>query len=178
MMLRAVLISLLLPVPAAAQTLLETAAANMQLAMQICLQNYGTPDQMVPAFKQAGFSEAIEDFGDGEVIHWMSDPSNTTLVNVQPRPGQSFCAVSTELFGVTAALPYTRQVLGNIFSGEVFFESPEAQVIQPGDPQAANQPCTGYHFFAPQRLVWIQLGNAGQDPVCIEDGSVQIMMQM
>lgn len=168
----------LLVAPAAAQTAVEVAAANAQLAMQLCLQNYADPDQMVPAFTAAGFSATVEDFGNGNIIHWMADPAGTITVNVQPGEGSSFCAVSTETFGVTAAIPYTGQVLDNIFGGEVYFSSPEAQVIQPGDAAAANTACTGYHFFAPRRAVWVQIGNAGQDPVCVEDGTAQIMMRM
>ncbi len=164
---------------AGAQAPLDMAAANMQLAMQICLQNYGTPDQMVPSFKQAGFTERVEDFGGGNIIHWMSDPAQTTLVNVQPGTERSFCAVSTELFGVTAAIPYTKQVLGNIYQGEVFEGGLEGgAIVRPGTPAANNQPCSGYSFIAPRRPVQIDIGNAGQDPLCIEDGTVQIMMRM
>ena len=177
-MIRPALISLLLATPAAAQTALEATAQNIQLAMTLCLQNAGSVEATVGAFKSAGFSEAKEDFGDGNIIYWMSDPAQLTVTNIQPRPGAGFCAVSTEQFGVSQALPFVGDVLKNIYAGEIFAESPEAQVIRPGAPAASNQPCSGYHFFAPQRLVWVQIGNAGQDPLCIDDGTTQIIMEM
>lgn len=175
--LRAVLLSLLVAPPALAQDGRATAALYTQRALEFCIRNYGTPDAMIPTFKQAGFSETVEDYG-GDKIYWMSAPGNIVNVLVDARPGQSFCAISTEKFGVTDATPFVGKLLGHIFTGDIYFESPEGQVIKPGDPQADQTSCTGYHFFAPQRLIWVQLGATGNDPLCIENGTTQIIVSM
>lgn len=176
-MLRAFLLFLLIATPVLAQDARTNAAFYTQRALEFCIRNYGTPEAMIPAFKSAGYSETIEDFG-GEKIHWMAAPGNIVNVLVQARPGESYCAISTEAFGVTDALPFVGQVLDLIFSGDIFYQSPEGQVIQPGSPLANQTSCTGYHFFAPQRLIWVQLASVGNDPVCIENGTAQIMVRM
>lgn len=176
-MLRAFLLSFLVTTPALAQDVRSTAAFYAQRAMEFCIRNYGTPDAMIPEFKTAGFTETIEDYG-GEKLHWMAAPDNIVNVLVQAKPGESYCAISTEVFGVTDALPFVGEVLKLVFSGDIFFESPEGQVILPGTPQGNQTSCSGYHFFAPQRLVWVEVATVGNDPVCIENGTAQIMVRM
>ncbi|MEM7007389.1 MAG: hypothetical protein AAF922_02740 [Pseudomonadota bacterium] len=174
---RALLLSLLIATPALAQDARTNAAFYAQRAMEFCIRNYGTPEAMIPAFKEAGFSETIEDFA-GEKLHWMAAPRNIVNVLVQASPGESYCAISTEKFGVTVATPFVGKVLGHIFTGDIYFQSPEGKVIRPGSPQASQTSCTGYHFFAPQRLIWVQLASVGNDPLCIENGTTQIMVRM
>jgi hypothetical protein len=162
----------------AAQTPQEAAAINMQLAIQLCVENYRTPQKMRPAFEAAGFEYQPERFSAEEVVHWYVAPADTMVAQVDPGPGRSFCAISSNLMSVGSASAFARAVFERWFAGAIQIGSPQGEFIAPGTPQAANRACTGFHVFAPQRLIWVQIGNAGQDPLCIEDGTAQIIIQM
>lgn len=175
---RALALLALTALPLHAQSAKEAAQQNVAIAMQVCIQNYHDPQTMLNVFQQAGFTYSPEDFGGGNILHWFADPAATMSTAIVISNGALECRISSDLISVPEAIPLAGQTIPKFFSGEIFAESPEGETIQPGHPQASGRSCSGYHFFAPQRLIWVQIGNAGQDPVCIDDGSSQIMMMM
>ncbi|SEA82580.1 hypothetical protein [Rubrimonas cliftonensis] len=166
----------LLAGPAAAQTAREAAEANIGVAMQLCVTNYLTPERMLPAFHAAGFDYRPEDWGGGEVHHWFAVPGGDVSAMVSPE--ERFCAISSQTIGVGEALPLARAALGRLFTGQIAEGTPEGRNIRPSDPEGRNAECSGYHFLAPQRLIAVSVGNAGNDPLCVEDGTSQIILRM
>lgn len=162
-----------------AQTLDEAVRANMSLALSLCLSTVPDQTTMNAAFSAAGFSLSPEDFGDGNVAHWFHAPANTVTVLVVGRGQEGFCAVSTQHMGIPAAVTFAGEALDALYPGVFTYGDMEGGTpVLPGTPGAANRACTGFVGWNGQRPIVVSLGNAGQDPVCIEDGTVQIMVQM
>jgi len=175
----ALLVVIGLSAPAAAQTLDEAVRGNATLALSLCLST--VPDQATlnAAFTAAGFVYAPEDFGGGEVIHWFQAPADTVTVMVRGEGRDGFCAVTTPHMGVTAAVPFAGEALEALYPG--MFTYGEMENTPPRTPQDADNgwgECTGYIGWAGQRPIVVKIGNAGQDPNCIEDGTSQIMVTM
>lgn len=167
--------------PAFSQTLAEAAKINMQLAIKLCIDNYRTPDQMRPAFAAAGFEYKPEFMGGeaGDAIHWYHAPADTMTAIVAPGPGKSYCSVMTRTMGVTEAISFAGIALETLYAGR--FSYGEAEGGAPVTPVPQGQfrgECTGYIALLPQRFVSVKIGNEGQDPGCIEDGTSQIMINM
>lgn len=146
--------------------------------MQICLRNYHDPDGALQGFRTAGYSYTLEDLGGGDVLHWFTSSDQVATAMVVPGEGESLCAVSASEMGVGEALPYARTVLEETFAADVGVGSPEGENILPGSARAGSEPCSGFHVFVPRRLIWVQVGIEGQDPVCVENGTSQIIMRM
>lgn len=149
---------------------------EIRAAMRRCIDNYRTPDAIRPAFVDAGYEYQPEDFGGGEVIHRYVSADRQVVALVDPE--ERFCAISSNNRDVTQGLETSLSVLEEVFAGQVNAGSPENKNIRPGDPQAGSFECSGHHVFAPRSLIWVTVGNAGQDPVCIDDGTSQIMINM
>lgn len=175
------LLALLAAVPVApgvatAQTVEEAAAINVQLSIELCLRQGSDVATLRSAFAGAGFTPSTEDFGNGEVLYSYAAPDGHVITTLAPRPGSAECRISTDLYGVSQMIPFSRSVAAQIFRGEIYDQSPEAEVVVPGSAAGANRSCTGFHFFAPQRVIWFKFGVAGQDPVCVDNGTAQIMI--
>ncbi|MFZ1728424.1 MAG: hypothetical protein WBO29_18190 [Albidovulum sp.] len=166
--------------PAAAQSLPVKAAAEARFAMQNCLDNHLTPYKIFAGFTLHGFYYSKEDLGGGpqDVLHRFTRPDRLIDIAVIVEPDQTECRISSHHMDVELALKFTRAVLRSIFDGEVAEGGPEGQNVTPWHPLAADTACSGYSFALPQRQAWIKIGNAGQDPRCISDGTSQIMMRM
>ncbi|ABV94613.1 hypothetical protein Dshi_2880 [Dinoroseobacter shibae DFL 12 = DSM 16493] len=167
--------------PAPAVTPLEAAAANVRLGLQLCISNGRVPEAAIAAFQAAGFSYEIEDFGGGptDILHWFYAPGNTAHIAVIGDPARPECRVTTEQFGVTHGVPFVGQVLGQLYPG--FFEPGNMENTPPIVPGGANpsyRKCTGFVGWNGQRPIVIEIGNAGQDPVCVEDGTMQVMVML
>lgn len=163
-----------------AVTPLEAAAANVQLALDICIRNYNTPDQLHGMLVQAGFTHNPEDFG-GEIANWYETPGNTALVTFyrNQRTGSTECQISTDQMDVTQMLPFTKAVMAQNFPAIAVLDgTPEGQNVLPGTPAANNGPCSGFHFLVPRMMIWVQLTRAGNDGTCISDGSSNLRVVM
>lgn len=163
-----------------AQSMEEAARANVMAGVQICLMNIGTIDQLHPTFLAAGFKHETEDFGGGpdDILHWYHAPAQTASVAVAYVRSATECRVTTGHMGVIEGLPFTAAVLGQMMPGQFRRGGPDGQNVAPDSPEAANRSCSGYMGDLSGRNVWVEVGTAGQDPVCVEDGTLQIMIHM
>lgn len=170
-----------LAMPALAQTPQEAAAINARLAIEICARNYRTPDEIRPAFEAAGFAYTQEDLGGGpgDVLHWYAAPADTVSAAVLfPGPDQAECRVTTDHMDVAEALPFARAVFETMFAGQIQDGAPEGQDVRPGSVEAQVDFCSGFHVFAPQKVIWVQLARAGNDGTCQSDGTASINIKM
>lgn len=161
-----------------ALTPVEAAAQNMQLAMTICFQSYQDHDSIHGKLVTAGFVHEPETWSDGEVFNWYVAPARTAMVLVLGQNGETECRVTTDQFGVEQALPFARAVIDQLYTGDIVDGSPEGQNIRPGSPEAQDDACSGFHLYAPRRLIWVVLYRAGNDGTCISDGTASIVMRM
>lgn len=152
--------------------------SSVRQAMQICLHNYGYPQGLLAVFRTAGYSYEPEDFGGGNVLHWFTSPDGVATVMVAPGDAASVCTVSTDAMGVGRALTFARAALEETANAGVNVGSPERENILPGSARAASEACSGYNVRLPGRLIWVQVGVRGQDPVCVENGTSQIIIRM
>ena len=171
-------LALLIAPQAHALTPVEAAAQNMQLAMTICFQSYQDHDSIHGKLLNAGFVHEPETWSAGEVFNWYIAPARTATVLVLGQNGETECRVTTDLFGVAEALPFARAVIDQLYTDEIVDGSPEGQNIRPGSPEAQDEFCSGFHLYAPRRLIWIALARAGNDGTCISDGTASILMRM
>ncbi len=163
---------------AGAQTAAEAAAINVQYAMTVCLENYRTPLNIPATFVLAGLAHTRQDIGNGTVADWFSAPGDTMNVAVIADRDSTECRIGTTHYGVEQMLPFARAVVGQLFSAEIYDGAPEGYNILPGTPQARQDVCSGFHLFAPRKLIWVKLARAGNDATCISDGTAQIIMKM
>ncbi len=167
----------LIAAPVAGQTVAEAAAANVQLAITLCIQNSHDGPQMLQAFNAAGFAYTPEDFGGGHVLHWYGAPEGTAVTAIVIDPGRVTCRIDTPHFGVSQAIPFARAVFQTLYNGPIWDGSPEGARILPGTPAGAQDMCSGFHIIEPQ-FIWFQFGTGGQDPVCVDNGTSQISSGM
>lgn len=178
-----VALSALMPHSAASQpqqqpgTILEAAALNMQRAMTLCLHNYHGPVSLVPKLEAAGFTLSPEVFSETEVLMWFNTPGETAFGFLVPEQSASTCAIMSNHMSVPQALRFAGAVLAQVFGHLVTPKSPDNINVTPGHPQASNQSCSGYSVLVPRSTIWVQVGNGGQDPVCIDDGTTQILIR-
>ncbi|MCB2095177.1 MAG: hypothetical protein KDE11_12285 [Rhodobacteraceae bacterium] len=165
---------------ARAQSLPVRAAAEVRFAMRNCLQNHLTPQRIFAGFTQHGFFYSKEDFGGGpeDVLHRFTRPDRLIDIAMVVTPGLTECRISTRYMDVPLALKFTRAVLRGILDEEISEGSPEGDNVTPWHPLAGARACSGYSFALPPRQASVTIGNAGQDPRCISDGTAQIMMRM
>ncbi|MEM8582344.1 MAG: hypothetical protein AAGA38_14430 [Pseudomonadota bacterium] len=154
---------------ALAQSPVAQAGAQVQFALSQCLQNYRQPEALHDIFTQAGMTHSIEDFGGGEVIHWYAGAGNSAYVAVigLGGVGSPECRITTDHINVTAMLPFARSVSGRVMSGVTIADTgPEGQVIVPDGPGSDGELCSGFHMLVPRSLIWVQVGNPGNDTSC------------
>ena len=161
------LLSAALATSAAAQTEAEAAAMNMQLALDLCLRNYRTEAEIVPAMQAAGF-EVRPSMDAG--THEVSAPGISGLVTGDPDAG--YCTIQSPQVPLPMAEAIGRAVADRLFPGKVETGGPETPV---GTPPA---PCEGLSVFAPQQLIRITYAAAGNSGECREDGSSAIIVTM
>ena len=176
--LRVAVLALVPGLPAAAQTPMEAAALNAELAARTCVQNYQDPAAMIEAFKTAGFAHSTEDFGGGEVLHTFGTPDETVTTTVAVDGISVECRIGTDLWGTEAMLPFAQALMQKIAPALALNPgSPEGQNILPGSAGAQNGACSGFHAFVPRTVLWVQIERQGNDGTCISDGtSVMRMM--
>jgi len=177
-MMRALLALALLATPAFGQTKIEAAASNVQLAMQICLQNYHDPQTLLQTFTTAGFSYAPEDFGGGDILHWFYDPGETIQAAIVVDGASIECRIGTSEWGVEQMVPFAQAAFANITNGiTINVGSPEGQNILPGSPNAATSECSGFNVFLPRVLLWATVTRQGNDGTCVSDGTSVLNMK-
>ncbi|WP_425091389.1 hypothetical protein [Tropicimonas sp. S265A] len=168
--------------PAAAQSPVAQAGAHVQFALTECLRNYRTPEQLHDIFTQAGMGHSIEDFGGGEIIHWYDAPDQTAFVAVVGLGGANGpeCRITTNHISVTAMLPFARSVAARVMSGVTIADtSPEGQVILPDGPGSDGEFCTGFHMLVPRSMIWVQVGNPGNEAYCrssLEGAIIRVLL--
>lgn len=171
-------LALAAPAAAPAQSFDEAVRANLALGIEICLG--GPPDvqSMRNAFASAGFAYEPEDYGGGDILHWYAAPAGTANVAVVGAWGDAECRVGSAHMGVTEAVAFTGQVLEKRFPGVFSYGNmenrPPVTVETMGDRWEF---CTGYIGWAGQRPITVDVGNQGQDPACIADGTSQIVIR-
>lgn len=164
--------------PGLAQTKPDAAASNIQLATTLCIQKSVDMPALRAVFATSGHLHSTENDGGGNILHSYGTPDgsvSTTLVDDQAGLG---CRISTDQFGVSQMIPLSRAVLDQLSDGSIWAGSPEGVKITPGVPQAANNVCSGFHILPGRTVVWFTFGIIGQDPVCIDDGTAQIMISL
>ncbi len=170
--------------PADAQTTAEAAALNIQLAITLCVQNGHDEGALLGAFQTAGYTH----LGTGETFdatrnvainrNTFGTPDQTVSTDVTAQGLSLYCSITTDVFSVSQMIPFARAVFDQLYSGPIADESPEAVVIAPGSPAAASAPCTGFHALPGRSVIWFQFGVAGNDPVCVDNGTAQIMISL
>lgn len=136
---------------------------NMQLAAELCLKNYRTPDAMADAFAAAGFTLAPGmDAGSYEV----SAPEMWGIVS--PGQGESYCNIQSQAVPLSTA-----QAIGTALGDRLF-----PGMASQGSPEGGHGPCDGISILAPQRMIWISYSQAGNSGECIDDGTSAIVLQM
>ncbi|MEM6940365.1 MAG: hypothetical protein AAF943_02050 [Pseudomonadota bacterium] len=176
--LTALLFSAISVVPAFAQTKAEVAAQNIQLAITLCVQNSHDGAALRAAFASTGHSYTAEDFGGGEVRHHYGTPDATVATAVSLRGPTPHCSISTDQYGVSQMIPFARAVLDQLYEGPIWDGSPEAVNVTLNSPDAASKSCSGFHILPGRTVIWFQFGTQGQDPVCVENGTAQIMISL
>ncbi|MDW4549512.1 hypothetical protein R5H32_09130 [Defluviimonas sp. D31] len=152
------------PAPAPAKTAEEAAAVNMQLAAEICLRNYRTPDKVVDAFTAAGFALAP---GADPGTHEVTAPELWGVI--EPGPEQSYCTFQSSRVPLAMA-----QAIGTALAERLF-----PGLVQTGHPERGlATPCDGLSVFAPRQLIWIHYAQAGNSGECIDDGTSAIILNM
>ncbi|MGI3169171.1 hypothetical protein ACRARG_08475 [Pseudooceanicola sp. C21-150M6] len=166
--------------PAAAQSPRDAALANSRIALHVCLDLYSDADSRVAALSAAGFSYTTHARpGDPRAYHKFSDPAGIVSIMTYGTDGDDFCAISSDVLNVTEAVQFVEQTTSELFPGMFTYGQMQGgAAITPTHPQAANFPCTGYSAFFPRRAIDISIGIAGQDPICVMDGTSQIMVRM
>lgn len=169
----AALLALPTAFPGSAQSMLEAAQQNMQLGLAICLRTGPDGDSARTALNAAGFTYSPEGQAP-DIVHWFHGPMGTASVGVVHSDLQMECRIVSDQMGVSDAIAMTGTMLNTLAPG--VFEFGNMENTAPVTPGDANQPCTGYVGFAGQRPIVVSIANAGQDPVCVDDGSTQIMV--
>jgi hypothetical protein len=145
-------------------------------AMTLCIQNYRDPNVLVQALDARGYSYAPEQLDEETVIHWFTTPQpDMGTVMITYENFSLHCAIGTDDMGVTQMIPLVGTILETTFPGLFTPGTHEGgPVITPGN--TANAPCTGYAALLPQSATEVRIGMRGQDPVCVENGTAQVMI--
>ncbi|MFK7870541.1 MAG: hypothetical protein AB8B58_15040 [Roseobacter sp.] len=163
---RALCLALMLAVPAplSAQTAAEAAAQNMQLAAELCLRNYRTPQTLGQAFSSAGFT-----LGPSALAAGVTD---FTAPGITGAFQTGYCYTQSDMVPLPMAEAIGRAVADRLFPGLVHDGAPEHVAGTP------LKPCEGLQVFAPQNLIAISYAAAGNSGECISDGTSSIIIQM
>ncbi|EAQ04390.1 hypothetical protein OB2597_09609 [Pseudooceanicola batsensis HTCC2597] len=145
-------------------------------AMTLCIQNDRDPNVLVQELDARGYSYTPERMDEETVIHWFAAPQpDLGTVMITYENFSLHCAIGTDMIGVTEAIPLAGTILEEAFPGLFVAGSHEnGPVITPGN--AAGDSCTGYAAFLPQSATEVTIGMRGQDPVCVENGTAQVMI--
>lgn len=164
---RALCLAVMLLAPAApltAQSAPEAAAQNMQLAAELCLRNYRTPQDLAGAFSNAGFTLAQSTLDAGV--------TDFTAPGINGAFKTGYCFAQSAMVPLAMAEAIGRAVADRLFPGLVQDGAPEHVAGTP------LKPCEGLQVFAPQRLIAISYAAAGNSGECIADGTSSIIIQM
>ncbi|WP_375174508.1 hypothetical protein [Pseudooceanicola sp.] len=145
-------------------------------AMTLCIQNYRDPNVLVQELDARSYSYTPEQMDEETTIHWFTAPQpDLGSVMITYENFSLHCAIGTDRMGVTEMIPLVGTILETTFPGLFTPGAHEGgPVITPNT--AANDSCTGYAAFLPQSATEVTIGMRGQDPVCVENGTAQVML--
>jgi hypothetical protein len=155
----------------------QSASDEFETALMTCMEAIQVPEFLRVVFSEIGWTEVVEDFGGGadDIIYWQISPSEAVSVNVQPlRP---LCTPTTQAVGVTEAVERAGEVAFALFGASVGIGEASGRNVLPNSDGADMAECSGYHVATPAGVLKITAGNAGQDPVCIDDGTSQVLIR-
>lgn len=137
----------------------------MQTAASICLDNYRTPENFVPALRKAGFN-VTRGMDEGTWEFSGSSVSGITLGD----QGRAYCVVQSAEVPLNLAqgigLGLARVMLGY------------KETTENGSPEGKRRTCDGLNVIVPRRSIWIRYANAGNSGDCVDDGTSAIILQM
>lgn len=149
--------------PAAALTVEEAAAQNMDLAAELCLRNYYTGPAMTEAFREAGFT-LVPGLDAGS---WDIDAPGVNGVIV-PGTSEAYCFVQSNVVPFDRA----RQIAWDL----AYRTMPDA--THEGHPENRPVACPTLSIFAPRRLIVVEVTNAGNGGGCSAPQSSAIVLRM
>lgn len=144
---------------------LSPAARAMQAAADACMRNYGSPDHLVPALRDAGF--AVTPGMDAGSYEFSGFGVFGVVVAENSR---TFCSVQSPQVPLELARGIGLGLARSIFGYNSNTEN--------GTPEGRRGPCDGLNLLAPQRVIWIHYAQAGNSGECVEDGSSAIILEM
>jgi hypothetical protein len=148
---------------AEARTAAEAGAANMRIAMDICLTNYRTQAQIPDALRRTGFTltEGIDpgvwEFS-GPRVNGFVAPSDS---------GGGACQVES-----TAVPRAQGEAVGRALAARYF-----AGVLQEGPPEGRAD-CPTISIFAPRLLLVMEFLNPGNGGICSQADGAAIYLRM
>ncbi|MEM7075544.1 MAG: hypothetical protein AAGA28_09515 [Pseudomonadota bacterium] len=149
-------------------------------AYTLCLGEYGDASDIGPALVAAGFEHQPEQIDDTETLHWYVTPGEADVtVLLRTTPLERFCAISSETIGLADALQKAQDLTKQSYPDAMTLPGDmEGKNIQIGSPEGQNDSCSGFWAVLGDKVLWVSAGMAGQDPVCIDNGTSQIMVVM
>ncbi|MFK7745800.1 MAG: hypothetical protein AB8B47_12145 [Roseobacter sp.] len=149
--------------PAFAQGQLAVGVQNMRLAMDICLRNYRTPQDMANTFATSGFA-LNQGLANGA--------TEFTAPSVFGSFQNGFCSVQSPDVPLAIAEEMGMKLAIDLFGERVERGRPERNINTP------LQPCEGLHIFATQTLISISYSAAGNSGDCLNDGTSAVQIKM
>lgn len=171
----------LLPSAGLADSALQATKAEFENAMTLCVGDYTDASAIGSDLVAAGYEHQPEQLSATETLHWYVAGGEADItVMLRTTPHERFCAISSERISVPEALAMARKINDKLFPGKLTMEGDltTGNNIKLGDPQGANEPCSAFYTILDTQVLWVRVGNAGQDPICTDDGTSQTMIVM
>lgn len=170
---------LAVPLSASSQSFDDAVRANLALGIELCVRGVPDATTLKSSLGSAGYVPTVERFGNTETLHHFAAPANTAVVTVFEGQLPADCRISSSHMGVAEAVAFTGEVLEARFPGVFTYGNMENTPPVTVETLGTRwEMCTGYIGWAGQRPIYVTLGNAGQDPACIADGTTQILISM
>ncbi|QFT91498.1 hypothetical protein FIU86_01475 [Roseovarius sp. THAF9] len=163
-----------------APALAQTTQDRFDEAYRLCVADYGDPSDIGPALVEAGFSHQPEQVSETEILHWYSAPGDADVtILLRTTPLERFCAISSDQIGLSEALQTARALTQTLFpDGLTMPGDMQGRNVQIDSQEGQNEACSGFWTVLGEDVLWVSAGIAGQDPVCIENGTSQLMVVM
>ena len=158
----------------------DTSQAKFEEAYTICTAAYADAAEIGPSLVAAGFEHQPEKIDDTETLHWYVTPAGTDVtVLLRTTPLERFCAISSEEIPLQEAMQKSWALTTTLFPGASPIQGDlGGKNILIGSAEGQNESCSGFWVVLGDDILWVSGGIAGQDPVCIDNGTSQIMVVM
>jgi hypothetical protein len=153
--------ALLAAPPAVAQSFEDAVAANVTLALQLCLAP-GGPAATVAAFQRAGFAYSTRGTPGFETWHVFAAPAGTARAEVYEGQTAPSCEVFTDHIAPAAAAPFVGQVLNQVAPGRFRQDPP------------SGYGCASFSDNAPAIPFVVAVGAADDSQGCPAAGPTRI----